>query len=40
MQLPPSKIDFYREHGFVQIDNVLSPAELDELSQALEEVMV
>jgi ectoine hydroxylase-related dioxygenase (phytanoyl-CoA dioxygenase family) len=40
MQLPQSKIDFYREHGFVQIDNVLSPVELAELSQALEEVML
>jgi ectoine hydroxylase-related dioxygenase (phytanoyl-CoA dioxygenase family) len=39
MQLPPSKIDFYRTNGFVQIDNVFSPAELAELAGAMDEVM-
>lgn len=40
MQLPQSKIDFYQTNGFVQIDNLLTPAELDELSGAIDEVML
>ena len=39
MQLPQSKIDFYRTNGFVQIDNVFSPAELAELAGAMDEIM-
>jgi len=34
-----SKIDFYRENGFVQIENVMSPDELEELRQYMDEVM-
>jgi ectoine hydroxylase-related dioxygenase (phytanoyl-CoA dioxygenase family) len=40
MQLPQSKIDFYRTNGFVQIDNVFSPAELAELAGAMDEIMI
>jgi hypothetical protein len=39
MQLTPEKIEFYRQNGFVQIENVFAPHELAELSQALGEVM-
>jgi ectoine hydroxylase-related dioxygenase (phytanoyl-CoA dioxygenase family) len=39
MQLSPEKIEFYRQNGFVQIENVFAPHELAELSQALGEVM-
>lgn len=37
--LPQEKIDFYRENGFVQVDNVISEEELAELRQYLVEVM-
>ncbi|MCQ6560771.1 phytanoyl-CoA dioxygenase family protein [Paenibacillus mendelii] len=41
MDMPVSQeqIDFYRENGFVQIDNVLTPEEVDELAEAMEEAM-
>jgi ectoine hydroxylase-related dioxygenase (phytanoyl-CoA dioxygenase family) len=39
MQLSPEKIEFYRQNGFVQIENVFAPHELAELSQAIGEVM-
>jgi len=41
MQLPITQehIDFYRENGFVQIDNVITPEELAELREYMEEVM-
>jgi ectoine hydroxylase-related dioxygenase (phytanoyl-CoA dioxygenase family) len=32
-------IDFYRENGFVQVDNMLTPDELDQLREYLEEAM-
>ncbi|MFC5405862.1 phytanoyl-CoA dioxygenase family protein [Cohnella soli] len=32
-------IDFYQENGFVQVDNMLSPEELAELREYLEEAM-
>ncbi|MCC3371489.1 phytanoyl-CoA dioxygenase family protein [Cohnella sp. REN36] len=32
-------IDFYREHGFVQIDDLISPDELAELREYMEEAM-
>jgi ectoine hydroxylase-related dioxygenase (phytanoyl-CoA dioxygenase family) len=37
--LSKEKINFYRENGFVQVDNVLTPEELSELRFYLEEVM-
>lgn len=44
MEMPSVKasddqIAFYREHGFVEVDDVLNPDELDELRTALEEVL-
>jgi ectoine hydroxylase-related dioxygenase (phytanoyl-CoA dioxygenase family) len=33
------KIDFYRKNGFVQVDNVLTPDELNELREYLDEAM-
>jgi ectoine hydroxylase-related dioxygenase (phytanoyl-CoA dioxygenase family) len=33
------KIDFYKENGFVQLDNVLTPEELEELRAVSEEAM-
>ncbi len=33
------EVSFYRENGFVEIDNVISQDELEELRMALEEVM-
>ncbi|MDB5085840.1 MAG: phytanoyl-CoA dioxygenase [Bacilli bacterium] len=38
-QLSDAKINFYRENGFVQIDNVLTESEVEELKQYVEEVM-
>lgn len=35
-----SHIDFYRENGFVQVDNMLTPDELAELRTYLEEAML
>ncbi|QJD82035.1 phytanoyl-CoA dioxygenase family protein [Cohnella herbarum] len=32
-------VDFYRENGFVQVDNMLTPDELDQLREYLEEAM-
>ncbi|MGI2297960.1 phytanoyl-CoA dioxygenase family protein [Paenibacillus sp. GXUN7292] len=37
--LEQSKIEFYKENGFVQVDNILTEEELDELSEFLEEAM-
>lgn len=41
MQLPITQehIDFYQENGFVQIDNVLTPDELAELREFLDETL-
>ncbi|SEO76860.1 phytanoyl-CoA dioxygenase family protein [Paenibacillus sp. OV219] len=39
MQISEDKVRFYRENGFVQIDNVLSPEELEELRQHMDETM-
>jgi len=33
------QIDFYRENGFVQLEDVVTPQELEELMEAMEEVM-
>lgn len=33
------KIDFYRENGFVQVDGVLAPEELEELRACMDEAM-
>lgn len=38
-QLSEEQISYYRENGFVQVDNVLSPEELEELRESLEEAM-
>lgn len=38
-QLTKEQISFYRENGFVQVDNVLSPEELEELREYLGEAM-
>jgi ectoine hydroxylase-related dioxygenase (phytanoyl-CoA dioxygenase family) len=32
-------LEFYQENGFIQVDNVLSPEEIEELSEAMEEAM-
>jgi len=37
--VPQENIEFYRENGFVQIDDVLSPSELEELRVYLAETM-
>lgn len=37
--LPQSKIDFYQENGFVEIENALAEEEMNELSEFLEEAM-
>ncbi len=37
--LEQSKVDFYKENGFVQVDNILTEEELNELSEFLEEAM-
>ncbi|MFC4779513.1 phytanoyl-CoA dioxygenase family protein [Paenibacillus sp. GCM10023252] len=37
--LEQEKIDYYRENGFVQIDGILSPDEVNELREHLAEVM-
>jgi ectoine hydroxylase-related dioxygenase (phytanoyl-CoA dioxygenase family) len=41
MQLPITQehIDFYQENGFVQVDNILSPDELAELREFLDETL-
>lgn len=39
IQLSEEKVNFYRENGFVQINNVLTESELDELGLYLDEVM-
>lgn len=39
MQLNEEQIRYYRENGFVQVDNVLSQEELAELREYLEEAM-
>jgi ectoine hydroxylase-related dioxygenase (phytanoyl-CoA dioxygenase family) len=39
IDLPQSKIDFFRENGFVQIDDVLTPAELERARLDLAEAM-
>ncbi|MBO7747622.1 phytanoyl-CoA dioxygenase family protein [Paenibacillus sp. MWE-103] len=38
-QLTAEQVAFYRENGFVQIDDVLSPEELAELRQYMDETM-
>lgn len=37
--LKQEQIDFYQENGFVQVDNVLSPEELEELRAYIDEAM-
>ncbi|RXZ79819.1 phytanoyl-CoA dioxygenase family protein [Paenibacillaceae bacterium] len=39
IQATDEQIKFYRENGFVQIDNVLNQEELQELRESLDEVM-
>lgn len=39
IKLSEEKVAFYRENGFVQIDNVLSPEELAELREYMDETM-
>jgi len=39
IQLSEEHVRFYRENGFVQVDNILSQEELEELRNALEEIM-
>ncbi|MBP3964745.1 phytanoyl-CoA dioxygenase family protein [Paenibacillus lignilyticus] len=39
IQLTNEHVEFYRENGFVQIDNILSPEELAELRQYMDETM-
>jgi len=39
IQLSEQQIQYYRENGFVQVDNILSPEELAELREHLGEVM-
>lgn len=39
MSISEDKIAFYQENGFVQIDNVISPNELEELRGALNECL-
>jgi hypothetical protein len=34
------QIEFYQKNGFVQVDNILSPEEVAEMSEAMEEAMV
>ncbi|WP_176706191.1 phytanoyl-CoA dioxygenase family protein [Paenibacillus hemerocallicola] len=38
-EVPQDKIDFYRENGFVQFDDVVTPEELEELREAVGDVM-
>ncbi|MGO4496634.1 hypothetical protein AB4114_12110 [Paenibacillus sp. 2RAB27] len=38
-QVPAEKIAFYEENGFVQLEDVLSEKEINELSAYLDEVM-
>jgi ectoine hydroxylase-related dioxygenase (phytanoyl-CoA dioxygenase family) len=38
--LPQEKIDFYEANGFVQLDNVLTPDEVAELAECMEEAML
>jgi len=37
--LTPDQIEFYRVNGFVQVDHVLAPEEVEELAEAMEEAM-
>lgn len=37
--LSQDKVDFYRENGFVQVDGVLTPEEVSELAEYMEEAM-
>lgn len=37
--LAPEQIEFYRTNGFVQIDNVLTSEEIDELAEYMQEAM-
>jgi ectoine hydroxylase-related dioxygenase (phytanoyl-CoA dioxygenase family) len=39
IKITPEKIDYFRENGFVKVDDILNEAEVDELRQHLEEVM-
>jgi ectoine hydroxylase-related dioxygenase (phytanoyl-CoA dioxygenase family) len=39
IKISQGKIDYFRENGFVQVDNILNEAEVNELRQHLEEVM-
>ncbi|WP_219834006.1 phytanoyl-CoA dioxygenase family protein [Paenibacillus sp. R14(2021)] len=39
MQLSEDQVAFYRENGFVQVDGVLSPEELAELREYMDETM-
>jgi ribulose-5-phosphate 4-epimerase/fuculose-1-phosphate aldolase len=33
------QIEFFKENGFIQVDNVLTEEEIEELSEAMEEAM-
>lgn len=39
LQATEEQVNYYRENGFVQLDDVISPAELEELRQYLDETM-
>jgi hypothetical protein len=38
-QVPDEKLAFFEENGFVQLENVMSEKEMNELSSYLDEVM-
>lgn len=39
-EVTKTQVDFYRNHGFVQLNNVLTEAQIDELSWYLDDVML